>query len=73
MYIYLIRKITCYEQGKKPVFEFGEDLVIVNAKDVRFVIQVKTTLTSSTLKNAIKNLKEVKELNKNIRCWDRRS
>jgi hypothetical protein len=61
--------IIVYEQGKKPVFEFREDLVIVNAKDVRFVIQVKSTLTSSTLKNAIKNLKKVKELNKYIRCW----
>jgi len=60
--------IIIYEQGKKPVFEFG-DLVIVNSKDVRFVIQIKSTLTSSTLKSAIKNLKKIKDLNKNIRCW----
>ena len=50
------------------MFESG-DLVIVNQEFVKFVFQVKSTLTSDTLKKAIDNLQEVKKLNKNIMCW----
>jgi hypothetical protein len=41
----------------------------VNQDYVKFVFQVKSTLTSQTLKLAIDNLQEVKRLNKNIMCW----
>ena len=60
--------VIVYEKGKKPLFESG-DLVIVNQEFVKFVFQVKSTLTSDTLKKAIDNLQEVKKLNKNIMCW----
>jgi hypothetical protein len=60
--------IIIYEKDNKPWFEFG-DLVIANPEDVRFVIQIKSSITSSTLKSAIDNLKAVKKLNKNIWCW----
>jgi hypothetical protein len=60
--------IIIYEKGKKPLFESG-DLVIVNQDAVKFVVQVKSTLTSDTLKEAIDNLREVKKINKNIMCW----
>jgi hypothetical protein len=60
--------VIIYEKGKKPLFESG-DLVIVNEEDVRFVIQVKSKLTSRTLKDAIENLREVKKLNNQIMCW----
>ena len=50
------------------MFESG-DLVIVNQEFVKFVFQVKSTLTSDTLKKSIDNLQEVKKLNKNIMCW----
>ena len=60
--------IIIYEKDNKPWFEFG-DLVIAKPEDVRFVIQIKSRITSSTLKSAIDNLKAVKKLDKNIRCW----
>ena len=60
--------IIIYEKNNKPWFEFG-DLVIANPENVRFVIQIKSRITSSTLKSAIDNLKAVKKLNKNILCW----
>jgi len=60
--------VIIYEKGKKPLFESG-DLVIINEEDVRFVIQVKSRLISSTLKDAIENLREVKKLNNQIMCW----
>jgi hypothetical protein len=60
--------IIIYEKGKKPLFESG-DLVIVNEEFVKFVVQVKSTITSATLKRAIDNLREVKKINKNIMCW----
>jgi hypothetical protein len=60
--------VIIIEKGRKPLFESG-DLVIVNEKHVKFVIQVKSKLTSGTLKNAIANLEEVKKLDNNIMCW----
>lgn len=60
--------VIIYEKGKKPLFESG-DLVIINQEDVRFVIQVKSRLDSTTLKSAIENLRKVKNLNKQIMCW----
>ena len=60
--------IIIYEKDNKPLFEFG-DLVIARPEDVRFVIQIKSKITSSTLKRAIDNLKSVKKLNKFIWCW----
>jgi hypothetical protein len=60
--------IIIYEKGKKPLFESG-DLVIVDEEFVKFVVQVKSILTSNTLKKGVDNLREVKKLNKNIMCW----
>jgi len=60
--------VIIYEKGRKPLFESG-NLVIVNEDDVRFVLQVKSRLTSRTLKSAINNLKQVKKLNNQIMCW----
>lgn len=60
--------VIIYENEKKPLFESGET-VIVNEEDVRFVIQVKSKLTSTTLKLAINNLQKVKKLNHQIMCW----
>lgn len=60
--------VIIYEKRKKPLFESG-DLVIVNSEEVKFVMQIKSVLTSSTLKSAVNNLKVVKELNKRIMCW----
>ncbi len=60
--------VIIYEKGRKPRLESG-NLVIVNEEDVRFVLQVKSKLTSKTLKTAINNLKQVKKLNKQIMCW----
>lgn len=54
---------------RKPLFK-SQDLVIVNSKDVKFVMQVKSILTSKSLKEAINNLKSVKSLNKNIMMLD---
>ena len=44
-------------------------MVIVNEDDVAFVIEVKNTLDSTRLAEAISNLEEVKKLNKQIMCW----
>jgi hypothetical protein len=60
--------VIIYEKGRKPLLESG-NLVIVNEVDVRFVLQVKSKLTSRTLKSAINNLKQVKKLNDQIMCW----
>ncbi len=60
--------IIIYRKGKTPLFESG-NLVIVNQDDVKFVLEVKSTLNSSKMSEAINNLKEVKKLNKNIMCW----
>jgi hypothetical protein len=60
--------VIIYEKKDKPYFEFG-DLVIASSDAVRFVVQIKSSLTSSTLKDAIDSLKVVKKLNKNIWCW----
>jgi len=60
--------IIIYEKDNKPWFEFG-DLVIAKPEDVRFVIQIKSRITSSTLKSAIDTLKAVKKLDKHIWCW----
>ena len=51
-----------------PLFK-SEDLVIVDGNYVRIVMQVKSQLTSTTLKEAIKNLKLVKEINSHIIGW----
>jgi hypothetical protein len=60
--------VIIYEKDNKPLFEFG-DLVVAKPEDIRFVIQIKSRITSSTLKSAIDNLKAVKKLNKYIWCW----
>jgi len=60
--------IIIYRKGKKPLFECG-NLVIVNQDDVKFVLEVKSTLNSNKITEAINNLKEVKKLNKHIMCW----
>ncbi len=60
--------IINYEKGRKPLFEVG-GLAIVNEEDVRFVMQIKSKLTSKTLKDAIDNLREAKKLNNQIMCW----
>lgn len=51
-----------------PLFK-SEDLVIVDGNYVIIVMQVKSQLTSTTLKEAIKNLKLVKEVNSHIIGW----
>ena len=60
--------IIIYEKDKKPLFEFG-DLIIARPEDARFVIQIKSKITSSTLNSAIDNLESAKKLNNNIWCW----
>lgn len=60
--------VIIYQKKDKPWFEFV-DLVIARSEDVRFVIQIKSSITSSTLKDAIASLNAVKKLNKNIWCW----
>ena len=60
--------IIIYNKGKAPFFESG-NLVIVNEEDVKFVIEVKSTLNNQKLSEAIDTLKEVKKLNKQIMCW----
>ena len=60
--------IIIYRKGKTPLFESG-NLVVVNQDDVKFVLEVKSTLNSNKISEAINNLKEVKKLNKNIMCW----
>ena len=46
-----------------------QDLVITPPGSTKFAIQVKSTLNSSTLKEAIKNLQSVKQMNDGILCW----
>ena len=60
--------IIIYRKGRKPLFE-TENLVVVNENDVAFVIEVKNTINSTRLAEAISNLKEVKKLNNQIMCW----
>ena len=60
--------IIIYRKGKKPIFE-TKNLVVVNEDDVVFVIEVKNTLDSTRLAEAISNLEEVKKLNRQIMCW----
>ena len=60
--------IIIYKKGKRPLFE-SENIVVVNEEDVKFVLEVKSTLNSGKLSDAINNLKEVKKLNKHIMCW----
>jgi hypothetical protein len=51
-----------------PLFE-SQDLVIVDAKHVRIVMQVKSTLDSSAMKDAIENMREVKKVRRDILGW----
>jgi hypothetical protein len=60
--------IIIYRKGRKPLFE-TENLVVVDEDDVAFVLEVKSTIDSTRLAEAISNLKEVKKLNKQIMCW----
>lgn len=60
--------IIIYNKGKAPLFE-SENLVVVNQDDVKFVLEVKSTLNSRKLNEAINSLKEVKKLNNHIMCW----
>jgi hypothetical protein len=59
--------VIVYESKHAPLFE-SQDLVIVNPDKVKFVMEVKSTLKSSTLKEAIANLTSVKTLNHQIMC-----
>lgn len=51
-----------------PLFE-SQDLVIVDSNQVRIVMQVKSTINSNTMKEAISNLQAAKRLNANIIGW----
>jgi hypothetical protein len=51
-----------------PLFE-AQDLVIVDSNQVRIVMQVKSTLDSSTMKEAIANLEGVKTVNPYLIGW----
>lgn len=53
---------------RRPLFK-SQSLVIVDSRDVKIVMQVKSMLTSKTLKESIQNLRVVKKLNQNILCW----
>jgi hypothetical protein len=53
---------------RRPLFK-SQDMIMVNAKDVRIVMQVKSRLYSKTLKESISNLSAVKILNRNILGW----
>lgn len=57
-----------YFTNVKPITQY-QDLVITTPDSIKFAIQVKSTLNSSTLKEAIKNLQSVKEMNDGILCW----
>jgi hypothetical protein len=60
--------IIIYRKGKEPLFELG-NLVVVNESDVAFVVEVKSSIDSGKMSEAISNLKEVKKLNNHIMCW----
>jgi len=61
--------VIVYGTETKPLFEFeSQDLVIANPDTVKFVIQVKSKLTSKTLMDAIQNLKSVKTINHQTMC-----
>lgn len=51
-----------------PLFE-SQDLVIVDAEHVRIVMQVKNTLDSSAMKEAITNIEAVKRVKQGITGW----
>lgn len=57
-----------YFTNVKPLTQY-QDLVITTPGSTKFVIQVKSTLNSSTLKEAIKNFQPIKEMNDGILCW----
>jgi len=57
-----------YFTNLKPLTQY-QDLVITTPGNTKFVIQVKSTLNSSTLKEAIKNFQSVKEMDDGILCW----
>lgn len=59
--------VIVYEKGHTPLFEL-RDLVIANPDIAKFVMEVKSTLTSSELDKAIQNLHSVKQLNHQIMC-----
>jgi hypothetical protein len=61
--------VIVFDGKNAPLLEFpDQDLVVVNPNYVKFVMQVKSKLTSKTLQDAIKNLKSVKLLNDQIMC-----
>ena len=51
-----------------PLFE-SQDLVIVDSNQVRIVMQVKSTIDSNTMKEAITNIEAAKTLSSNIIGW----
>lgn len=59
--------VIVYEGSHAPLFEY-QDLIIVNPDKVKFVMEVKSTLKSKTLREAIDNLSSVKSLNHQIMC-----
>jgi len=62
--------VIVYKENKKPFFKStNSDLVVIDTNDVEFVMQVKSKLTSSSLKRAISNLETVKNLEPRILCW----
>jgi hypothetical protein len=61
--------VLVYGTETRPLFEFkSQDLVIAKPDSVKFVIQVKSKLTSKTLKDAINNLRSVKTMSSQIMC-----
>jgi len=59
--------VIVYGTETKPLFE-SQDLVIANPNTVKFVMQVKSKLTSESLKDAVSNLKSIKTINHQIMC-----
>ncbi|MGD8565814.1 MAG: hypothetical protein PVF96_05655 [Candidatus Bathyarchaeota archaeon] len=60
--------IIIYRKGEVPLFD-DENFVIIDKKHVQFVLEVKNTLDSNKLSQAINTLKEVKKLDNHIMCW----
>jgi hypothetical protein len=59
--------VIVYEEKHAPLFE-SQDLAIVNPDKVKFVMEVKSTLNSTKLNEAILSLSSVKKLKHMIMC-----
>jgi hypothetical protein len=51
-----------------PLFE-SQDLVIVDSRQVKIVMQVKSTINSNAMKEAIANLEAIKRVSSNVIGW----